>query len=153
MVKESGKIIMYKKLYINFFIPLGFIYFMFNILFNTISKKLKIWLWNITIEITARYDIIIPILNTENGLYIHISINDKNIFKYVFNFISLRLKIFVITSKRLALSIESSNEQKIQNAHDITRVKITESDLFNFLEIYEITIISVAILAPDTASK
>ena len=31
MVKESGKIIMYKKLYINFFIPLGFIYFMFNI--------------------------------------------------------------------------------------------------------------------------
>ena len=64
-VNESDRIIVYTMLYITFLNFLGFTYLIPKMVFNLISKKLKILLWNITIDITARYDIIIPILNTE----------------------------------------------------------------------------------------
>ena len=68
-------------------------------------------------------------------------------------FFSCFFEILVITKKRLALTIESSNEQNTQNTKVTMIQKITEVCLFSFFTIYDTTNMSIAILEPDTAKR
>lgn len=68
-------------------------------------------------------------------------------------FLSCSFEILVITKKRLALTIESSNEQNTQNTMVTMIQKITEVCLFSFFTIYDTTNMSIAILEPDTAKR
>ena len=71
-VIEKGYVKKQKILYTNFFNLYGLVYCIFSNFLTLLSIKLKIWVWNITIEITDMYDIKSPMLNIQKGLYISI---------------------------------------------------------------------------------